>query len=240
MKFPFRRTKTELPLNTAEQMLANVFETCESDPNTVPLETLVSYSNYRKERYAIQRTVIILMLVLFTLLPLLFIAASVRVEKTGLDSSANPLYTVSVSTQIPIRQVQARMDGRNIPIYEIAPGEYQLQPRTNGEMNISVLLVNRQYTSVDIAIDGVDTQPPELLSSEAKADHIILYVSDSDSSVDYVGVTITDPYGNVTGPVGYDADAGYIILPYPSETLEISIPDIRGNALQVVLKAEGT
>lgn len=218
-------------------MLSNVFEACGSEPNTVPLETLVSYSNYRQERYAIQRTIILLMLTVFLLLPLLFVAAGVRIEITDHDSASNPLYTLSVSSRIPIRRVQASMDGRNLPVYEIAPGEYQLQPRSNGEMHVSVTLVNHQRTTVNVDIEAVDTCAPALIASEIGEDCVLFYVSD-ESGVDYENITVTDPHGNVSKPIGFDAEAGYIMLPYPTDTLDVRIPDLRSNALEVVLKPE--
>ena len=52
-----RTTDHSLPQATAEQILSNVFSACSREPNSIPLEALTSYSNYRKERYALQRTV---------------------------------------------------------------------------------------------------------------------------------------------------------------------------------------
>lgn len=239
MKLPFlTRSEDALSPQTAEQMLANVFAACEKAPNTVPLETLASYSNYRKERYAIQRTAIIVMLALFVLLPLLFIYAGIRVDLSALDSSSNPLYTVSVSSGVPIRQIQVQMDDRNIPVYEISPGEYIVQPRSNGTMNVSVTLLNRQRTSVDLDVADVDMESPVLNSTGTGEGIIIFNVSDNESGVDYEGITLTDPDGNILTPIGFDADAGQVFLPYPECTLNVRIPDMHGNTLQVVLRPD--
>lgn len=241
MKIPFKRAKAQhlLPLETAEHMLANVFTTCGREQNSVPLKTLSSYSNYRKERYSLQRTIIVIVLVLFLLLPLLFLAANVRVTLSNPDSGDNPIYTISVSTRIPIRQIQVQLENRNVPIYEITPNQYMVQPRGNGSMNVTVTLFNHQLTSVEIPIDSVDTRAPQLLSTEADEDYIHLYVTDHESAVDFDTVTITDPDGKISVPVGYDAETGRITLPYPACAMNVRIPDIRGNALQIDLKPEG-
>ena len=39
----------------ADQMLSNVFEACDFEPNRVPLEVLQSYSHYRRERHILQK-----------------------------------------------------------------------------------------------------------------------------------------------------------------------------------------
>ena len=70
-----------LPQDTAEQMLQNIFRACNRPANTVPLKTLSAYSNYRKERFAMQRTAIVVMLVMFTLLPFLFVTAQLHVTQ---------------------------------------------------------------------------------------------------------------------------------------------------------------
>jgi len=85
-RLPFTRHVAQLPQATAEHILSNVLAACGRTPNSVPLEALTSYSNYRKERYALQRSLILLVLVLFLLLPLLFIAASISVTQVNPDS----------------------------------------------------------------------------------------------------------------------------------------------------------
>ena len=68
MKALFQIKKApELPPEIAEQILQNAFDLCVREPNSVPLETLVSYSGYRRERYSLQRGVIVCMLALFLL-----------------------------------------------------------------------------------------------------------------------------------------------------------------------------
>jgi len=239
VSLPFKRKKPpELTLSAAEQMLANVFSACDRPPNSVDLETLVSYSNYRKERYSIQRTVIVAVLLLFMLLPLLFIAAVVEISSPKAVPGVNPVYTVSVTTAIPIRQIQARIDGRTIPMYETAPGEYELRPLSNGEMGISVTLLNKQETSTSVSVEMVDTQAPKLLSSEFPEDCIVFYVADEESAVDYDRITITDPDGNSVECPGYDADTGAVCLPYSDRILHVCIPDLYGNILSVDLKPE--
>jgi len=106
-------------------------------------------------------------------------------------------------------------------------------------MNISVTLLNRQLTSVDVLVDSVDTDAPKLVSTEARSDRIVFYLSDIGSGVDFENVTFSDPSGNVSPALGFDAAAGCVFLPYPDCPLNVRIPDLRGNVLQVDLKPQG-
>ena len=53
-----------LDQDIASKILENVFQDNQVEPNSIPLEVLTSYSNYRKERFALQRTILIIMMVL--------------------------------------------------------------------------------------------------------------------------------------------------------------------------------
>lgn len=238
MKFPRHSEEQQLPLATAEQLLSNVFSACSREPGSIPLEALTSYSSYRKERYALQRTLIILMLALFLLLPLLFFAATIHVRLLNPGGSENPVYAVSVDTQIPLRQIEARLNGQTVPLYETLPGSYTFVPRSNGELLISAALVNRQETAERVNICGVDTDAPKLRETEFESDRICLMVEDFGSGVDFSSVTITDPDGLLLSPLAFDPETGCIAIAYPTKTLRVSIPDLRGNVLRVDLKPQ--
>lgn len=239
MKLPFTRPQErQLPLSTAEQMLSNVFSACSREPGSIPLEALTSYSNYRKERYALQRTLILLLLALFLLLPLLFFAARISVRQVNPDGSENPVYAVSVDTQIPLRQIEARLNGQTVPLYETSPGSYTLVPRGNGELRISAALINRQETTESVEISDVDTDAPKLTASEFESDRVCLFVEDADSGVDYAQISITDDDGTAHFPLDMDAETGCISIAYPTGVLHLRIPDLRGNVLRVDLKPQ--
>lgn len=223
-------------MQIAQQMLSNVFAACNREPNSVPLEALCSYSNYRKERYALQKSIIAVMMLLFLLLPLLFMAAEVQLVPMDVGED-NPSYKVSVSGRIPIRQIQATMGERSVPIYELSSNEFMIQPRDNGELQVSVLLANRQESAARITVDAVDMDPPQLLSTRMDGDELCLYVQDS-SGVDFKAVRITDAQGNATSLLGWDEETGCMRIDYPEGFLNMEIPDLRDNVLQLELKLQ--
>lgn len=68
-----KNTHHELDEETASRMLQNIFSACEVEPNSIPLSVLTSYSNYRQARYRLQKVLLIIMIVLFCLMPFLFL-----------------------------------------------------------------------------------------------------------------------------------------------------------------------
>ena len=227
----WRREKCELPQETAAQILSNALLAAGREENTVPLEALISYSNYRRERYALQRSVIVVILLLFLLLPLLFFAA--RVEIAPLTAGdKNPVYGISVETKIPIRQVQVTMGGRSVPIYEEEPGVYTISPQENGEMAVKVTLLNHQRTLASVQVESVDTEIPRLLSTEFDSEYVKLYVTDDESGIDYKGIEVRAQSGETSAPDKTDWESGCIMIAYPQEALSVRIPDGRGMCLQ--------
>lgn len=63
-----KEPKPELALDQACKILEQVFEANNIEPNSIPLEVLTAYSNYRKERFSLQRLILVIILVLFLML----------------------------------------------------------------------------------------------------------------------------------------------------------------------------
>ena len=200
------------------------------EPNSVPLETLVSYSGYRRERYSLQRGVIVCMLALFLLLPLLFIAPKLSVTPREDAAAGHPVYDLTISTRFPIRQVRASIDGRTVPVTEAGDRVYRVQPERNGELTLTATLVNRQTAVETVTVSGADAQPPTLISTENGVGVLILTLSDDLSGVDYASVTVTAPDGTVSGPESVDPDKGEVVVPYPETYVDVSVSDNAGNA----------
>ncbi len=235
----FRKKKApELPPEIAGQILHSAFDLCVREPNSVPLETLIAYSGYRRERYSLQRGVIVCMLALFLLLPLLFIAPRLSVSLREDSAAGRPVYDLTVSTRFPIRQVRASIDGRTVPVTEAGDRLYRVQPGRNGELTLSVTLVNRQRAAETVTVSAADSQPPALVSMENGNSVLILTLSDDLSGVDYGSVTVAAPDGTVSGPESVDPDRGEVVVPYPETCVDVSVSDCAGNALTLRLSPE--
>lgn len=235
----FHKSKKNQPAlddETAALMLGNIFDACEKEPNTVPLSVLTSYSNYRKERFLLQKVILLIVFLLFCTLPFWFIPATFTVNTTSTGTRYDPIYEVRVNTPlIPVARVTATLGGHNVPVYETASHVYQIEPDANGELVITVVLKNKQSNTFTLTVDEVDTKTPVLLSNQQSGDNITLFVEDTDSGIDYNGVYALNSSGERVLPVSYNEETGEIDFSYPEEAMNIYIPDQADNVLHLVL-----
>ncbi len=237
MNFPFSKKSRvpELNQDLASQMLQNVFEACQAEPSSIPLDVLISYSNYRKERFAFQKYVLITILILFALLPFLFIYPDFSVTLNTADSSYPPVYTFALDTPFPIKSVVAELNGKSIPVSQAENQTFSIEPTENGVMQISVTLINNQVHTETLEVDTIDTKRPVYKSSSWKGQWVYLYVGDDISGIDYEHITANDADGNSVKPYSYDEENDCIIFLYRQTNLDVYVPDNAGNTLHLIL-----
>ena len=141
-------------------------------PNTVPLSVLKSYSNYRRERFLLQKVLLVIILLFFCMVPLLFIAPNMQLNLKDHGTNGKPAYELVVDTFIPVSRITANIGGSNIPVYEVAEKTYSIEPTLNGTMTVTVTLKNRQFASITCEVSGVDTTSPVVLSDKQVGDQI--------------------------------------------------------------------
>ena len=230
-----KEPKPELDLDQACKILEQVFETNNIEPNSIPLEVLTAYSNYRKERFSLQRLILVIILVLFLMLPFLFIPSNFDIALNGEDSVTNPTYTLRVTSPMLVERVNASIDGHNVPVYETDSRIYSIEPTMNGRMEVTVTLMNRQQSTRYVDVKNVDLEAPVVVSNDIDEENIYLYVSDAGTGVDYEHVAGIDANGRVVKPLSYDEESGCIVFSYPENSLNVYITDFAENKLQLVL-----
>ena len=219
----------------ASKILESVFEKNQVEPNSIPLEVLTSYSSYRKERFALQRTILVIMMVLFLMLPFLFIAPLFTVDTDDKEYTSTPVYTLEVDSYVPVSRITATIDGRNTPVYEVDAHKYSIEPVINGKMKVTVTLINKQEKTKYVDVTCVDMEVPVLVSSKWDEDNIYLTLSDAGSGVNFSQIKATDLNGSEVRPVKTDASRGLIVFRYPTTPINVYIPDNAGNSLQLAL-----
>ena len=225
-----------LDMEVASKILENVFEESEVEPNTIPLEVLTSYSSYRKERFALQRTILIIIMALFLLLPLLFISPTFTLTTLNEEGyTSTPAYEVIVDTFMPVSRITATIDGRNIPVYEVDAHKYSIEPSVNGQMKVTVTLVNRQQVTHYITVGNVDVEAPVIVSNDSDGENVYLNLSDTGSGINFKEIKAIDTKGNTVKPVYCDESNGRIGFTYPEDSLNVYVTDYAGNTLQLVL-----
>lgn len=233
----FEWQNNEIPdLNeeTASAIMANVFEACGKTPSTVPLSVLSSYTQYRRDRYALQKWILIFVLTVFLLLPLCFVAPKFQVEQIGRYETGVPTYEVRVSNWLPVRLVSARLNDRPVAVYESQAKIFTVEPRDNGKLTITVTLANRQYDIWSTTVEGVDAVPPTLVSSEAEPEKIRIYLDDAGVGINFEEIYAVSANDPKIAPLDYNVQEKYVDFLFPTE-LNIFVPDYNGNTLQLVL-----
>ena len=225
----------QLDPQVANQMLSNIFDACDIEQNSVPLEVLTSYSNYRKERFLFQKFILAVVMILFFLLPILFVAPKFTLEQKEGEIPGKPYIELITSHLIPTDRIEASIGNTKIPVYEMADGTYQIVPNRNGTLDVTVYLVNDQYTTRSIEVTDVDTQSPKLLSSERSNGNLVIYFEENSGLLDYENAYAQTMNGDIIKPISYDSTALSITFKYPTENLNIYVSDTSNNALQVVV-----
>lgn len=76
-QFPFLNTSLNNPeipqmdVQTANQLLNNVLEACNMEPNTIPIETFEFWGNYKKMTFNFGKTIIYIFLAILIAFPIL-------------------------------------------------------------------------------------------------------------------------------------------------------------------------
>ena len=234
----FGKKKNSVPdlnMEQADEMLSQILEQCKVPPNTITLEELVSYGNYRKEKYLFQRIGIVIILILFMFLPFFFISPKFTLTQEGGDYNT---YVVTVNSIMPVAYVSASIDGHYVPIYQADDKVYKIEPTINGDMYITVGGKNGQTVTHEITVTTVDSTAPTVDSYTASDQYLTLYVSDDMSGVDYQGIYAEDASGTIYEPVSCDEASGRIDFNYPTSAVNITIPDKQGNEIKLLVDLE--
>ena len=220
---------------TIMEILETIFETCGQEPNTVPMEALASYAVYRKERFSLQRGILIAGLVVFLLLPMLFLLPEYEVHGTDQGERGLPVYTIEVRSLLPVGRVTARLRSCSLPVYEAGAKEFTVEPTRNGTMTVSVELINRQGVRKEVSVQNVDAKGPELTGSEIQEGTLLLRFTDAGIGVDYREIYAVGTSGTVYYPSETNEETGEVLFLYPEEDWDVYVPDHIGNTLHLAL-----
>ena len=225
----------ELSEAMAGKVLANVFDAVGQEPNTIPLPKLSAYSEYRREKYSFEKTLLAIILVIFCILPLCFIVPKFTVAQTTPEGSNATVFEIKVNSFIPVRTVNVSLEGHNLNVFETGNRVFTVEPTQNGTMTVKVTLANRQWDVKKIDVSGIDNSAPELVKEEKIDNKLVLYLKDEGLGVDWENIYAETLDGGIIKPVSYNEEKGYVIFRFPGESVNIYITDLKGNLLHLVL-----
>ena len=143
----------------------NIFEESEVEPNTVPAEALAGFEDLHRSRFLPHRIALAGIILLWILVPVLFIKSSCEISAGVMNDQNLPVYTVSVTTKLPVNKVTASLDGEPLQVYTKDSRTYAVNPDHNGTMEVKVTAANRQTSVSEVAVKEVDDQSPVLTES---------------------------------------------------------------------------
>ena len=209
----------ELNPDIAEKLLTNVFDSCQQEPNTIPLIKLESYSEYRRERYSFQKVLVLVLLAVFLLLPIFFISPDFDIRIVDMEElNDEPVYEVRVDNVMPVKFVSASINGHNVAVYETASHVYTMEPMVNGPMRVRVMLLNGQWVDQMIDVTTVDKDAPRLVGSDGDGKVLTLQVADDGLGIDFGGVYSEGMSGTIYKPSSIDEASGTIVFDFPKES----------------------
>ena len=230
-KFKLRKNAS-LSSMAADQMLQNVFTVVGTTSNTVPLEVIEDYANYKKERFIVKRTILSIAIILLLLSPLLFVKGTYTITEKQVESS--PVYEIKVTGIFPV-QVSATQNGLHLPVYNTGIRAFTIEPTKNGVMDVYITFYNQQEIHDSIKVTHADTTPPAFIGSQISNRLVYLYISDEETGVDYDSIYAKDAGNETILPISYDSEAGFVVFESPDSTVNVHIPDMVGNELLLIL-----
>lgn len=231
----------ELDDKVANQMLNNIFRACNVTPNAIPLERLKSWGNYQRTDFLLCKSLCIVLLTLLVLVPFFFIPSSLKMPNIpkGADRATLEL---SVDSILPVMNIEAILNGNELEVVPVKYNCYSTEITQNGELDVSITLVNGRSTQFDLKIDSLelDKDIPVITDSSLEGNELTVYVADADSGVDYKNAYAIDEGGKKILPITYDETSGTIVFPYKHDNMNLFIPDKKGNVLQAVVSSSGS
>ena len=224
----------ELEQQEAHALLEEILDRCELHRNTISLETFISYSYYRKEKYAVQKRIIIGFIILFLLVPLLFVRMDASLDKK--ESKYLSLFVLKVDTWFPIHTITATIDGEDMPVFENSDGDYVIKAKKNGVMEVTVTLWNNQFDKQTVTVSDCDEMYPILEYTELNENNITIYLRDEQSGINYKSAYAIDYDGNKIYPTSYDEASNSITFPYDQIDTYIYVSDNAGNKTKIKIK----
>ena len=217
-----------LDTQTANQLLNNVFNACDMDPSSIPVEVLESWGNYKKPSFSLGRFFAYIFTILLVLLPLMFIHPTIIAERKNVKSATNAVYDIELKTLLPIRDASADLDGRPIALTKNGSHSYSAEITQNGTLTITAASVNGQTVTRTYQVSHLDTDKPELVNSYSQDGVVYLEILDTFSGIDYDHIT------GIT-PESVNTDTGVIAFHIPDNPTTVTIPDNAGNELTLLL-----
>ena len=227
------RNDNRITEEEASKILDEVLTECGKDKLSVPISDLMSYSAFRKENYGYQQNLLMAFIVLFALIPLFFMSPIVSTSDIVTGERGLPEFTVDVAGVLPVKSVVAVLNGIRLPVYEVNPHRFTIEPTHVGDIDLKVTLFNDQYVEKTVSVTDIDSEAPRFIKAERKDGLIYIYAKDDGVGVNFEDSFMLLPDSTVLIPLDYNADYNYVVFEDLGGSAEIYIPDNFENVVRI-------
>ena len=142
--------------------------------------------------------------------------------------------TITIKSLLPIKDLTVGKDGETLTPEKTGSRTYTVPITRNGVLEVSMKNFNGMYAASFSHINILDDTAPAVDNYELDDDGIItIYLTDSQSGIDYESIYATNSDGDRVFPESQDTSASSVQFEMDSSGLTLHASDFIGNQLQV-------
>ncbi len=142
--------------------------------------------------------------------------------------------TFTITSFMPLRSVTITLDGEPLNLTQVGRKSYRSTVTRNGVLEISMENFNHMSITGYEVIDVLDNELPDVTSYTLADGHLTLWLSDTQSGIDYENLSAVTGDGRVIAPLSVDKNAGTAVFEIDTTGLTVSVKDMSGNEYQPV------
>lgn len=190
--------------------------------------SLLSYEWVRILLFYILPFVVINLLIFF----LVTCRPSYEIDLNGTDDYRTTDVTFTITSHMPLKTVTIRLDDEPLDLVKVGRKSYRSTVTHNGILEVHMENFNGVEVTGYEVIDILDNQLPDVVNYTMDNGILTLMLSDSQSGIDYEGLTAVKSDGQVIAPISIDKNTGIVTFEMDPAGLIVNVRDMSGNEYQ--------
>lgn len=140
--------------------------------------------------------------------------------------------TFTITSHMPLKTVTIRLDDEPLDLVQVGKKSYRSTVTHNGILEVHMENFNGVAVTGYEIIDILDNQLPDVVDYHVENGFLTLVVSDSQSGIDYEGLSAIKSDGQTIRPVSVDKNTGAVVFEMDPAGLVVNVRDMSGNEYQ--------
>lgn len=157
---------------------------------------------------------------------------SYEVAVANTDDYRTTDVTFTITSFMPLRNVTITLDGEPLDLTRVGRKSYRSTVTRNGVLEIHMENFNHMAVTGYEVIDVLDNELPDVTSYTLTDGQLTLWLSDTQSGIDYENLSAVTGDGRAIAPLSVDKNAGTVVFQIDTTGLTVSIKDMSGNEYQ--------